>query len=352
MLGWYDENRRVLPWRAAPGEIPDPYHVWLSEIMLQQTTVGAVMGYFSAFTQKWPRVADLAAARVEEVMQAWAGLGYYARARNLHKCAKIVTEEHGGIFPDTRDELMDLPGIGDYTSAAITAIAFDRPATVIDGNVERVMARIFAIETPLPDAKKDIRHYAHLLSDGRTDRPGDYAQALMDLGATICIPKAPRCPFCPVRAMCEGRKRGIEAALPARKARGDKPQRVGYAYIITDLQGRVLLERRPARGLLGGMAGFPTSEWLAVPPRDKKSRPPHAAIAETFAQGDLEVREDAAIHHVFTHFDLRLIPVRIKAGGNYGAPAAMWWQKADALLDDAGLPSLFAKIAKLMVHKS
>ena len=188
LLGWYDLNRRTLPWRAPPGMVADPYHVWLSEIMLQQTVVAAVMPYFTRFVERWPTVAALAAAPQEEIMKNWAGLGYYARARNLHKCAQAVTAEYGGVFPDRQDSLRALPGIGEYTSAAITAIAFDRPATVIDGNIDRVLARYFNVEEPFPAGKKAVRHYAERLSAGRTDRPGDFAQAMMDLGATVCIP--------------------------------------------------------------------------------------------------------------------------------------------------------------------
>lgn len=296
LLGWYDANARVLPWRVGPGARaagvrPDPYAVWLSEVMLQQTTVAAVKAYFERFLELWPTVRDLAAAEDTVVMGEWAGLGYYARARNLLRCARTVTGEHGGRFPDTRDELLALPGIGPYTAAAVAAIAFDRPEVVVDGNVERVMARLFGIRTPLPAAKPDLQAAAARLTP-RT-RPGDYAQAVMDLGATVCTPKSPACGLCPLRTACRARADGIQAELPARTAKTAKPTRFGIAYVARRADGAWLLERRPDKGLLGGMLGWPGSVWAASPDPD----PPVSA--------DWTVLPEEA-RHTFTHFHLRL----------------------------------------------
>jgi A/G-specific adenine glycosylase len=275
ILDWYDRMARSMPWRVPPhlsaqGHRPDPYHVWLSEVMLQQTTVAAVGGYFRAFVTRWPAVIDLAAAEDADVMAAWAGLGYYARARNLLKCARAVAQEHSGRFPDTEAGLRTLPGIGPYTAAAIAAIAFDRPATVLDGNVERVMARLNAIEQPLPDAKETLRAQAARLTPEH--RPGDYAQAVMDLGATICTPRRPACGLCPWSGPCAGRRRGIAAELPRKRPKPEKPTRLGIAYLALRPDGAVLLERRPPRGLLGGMLGLPGTDRAAGRPRPSARR--------------------------------------------------------------------------------
>ncbi|HEX7970237.1 MAG TPA: A/G-specific adenine glycosylase, partial [Stellaceae bacterium] len=225
LLDWYDRHRRDLPWRAKPGERPDPYRVWLSEIMLQQTTVATVGAYFGRFMARWPDVSALAEASLDEVLHLWQGLGYYARARNLHACARAVVERCGGRFPETEAELRALPGIGDYTAAAVAAIAFGRAATPVDGNIERVMARLFAHAEPLPDAKSVLRRLAATLTPA--ERAGDYAQAVMDLGATVCTPKKPKCILCPWREACRGRMQGIAESLPARRAKGEKPLRRG-----------------------------------------------------------------------------------------------------------------------------
>ncbi|MEM9851814.1 MAG: A/G-specific adenine glycosylase, partial [Pseudomonadota bacterium] len=240
LLAWYDTHARVLPWRIPPGDVaqPDPYRVWLSEIMLQQTTVAAVKSYFERFTSHWPTVTDLAAAEDERVMGEWAGLGYYARARNLLKCARVVVTDHAGVFPDTRQGLLALPGIGPYTASAVAAIAFGRAETVVDGNVERVMARVFAVDTPLPQAKPDLTELAAGLTP--VNRPGDYAQAVMDLGATICTPKTPACGICPWRDPCAARAEGIAADLPKKTPKKPKPTRRGIAYIARDTSGRWL----------------------------------------------------------------------------------------------------------------
>ncbi|GFE66245.1 A/G-specific adenine glycosylase [Litoreibacter roseus] len=296
LLTWYDRHARIMPWRVSPedrksGHRPDPYRVWLSEIMLQQTTVAAVRSYFLKFTELWPTVSDLARAEDDDVMAAWAGLGYYARARNLLKCARVVTERYNGIFPSDRAALQSLPGIGPYTSAAIASIAFDQPETVVDGNVERVMARVFAVEEPLPPAKARLTTLAESLTPKK--RPGDYAQAVMDLGATICTPKRPACGICPWMTGCKARDLGIAADLPRKLAKAAKPTRKGVVYVARRSDGAWLLERRPDKGLLGGMLGWPGSDWSDAPTAS-------APISADWTTLDAEVR------HTFTHFHLIL----------------------------------------------
>ncbi len=297
LLGWYDRHARSMPWRVPPGERaagvrPDPYRVWLSEVMLQQTTVAAVRDYFHRFTARWPDVAALAAAEDAEVMAEWAGLGYYARARNLLKGARAVVAEHGGRFPETREGLLTLPGVGPYTASAVAAIAFDEAATVVDGNVERVMARMFRVETPLPAAKPELTRLAETLTPA--ERPGDYAQAVMDLGATICTPRKPACGICPWYALCEARAAGVQADLPRRSPKAEKPVREGTVWVCLREDGAVLLETRPEKGLLGGMLGFPGTDW----DRGKTDAAP--PLAADWQPGGTEVR------HTFTHFHLRL----------------------------------------------
>ncbi|QGX99858.1 A/G-specific adenine glycosylase [Roseovarius faecimaris] len=296
LLDWYDRHARDLPWRVSParrkaGEMPDPYRVWLSEVMLQQTTVAAVKSYYERFTALWPTVGDLAAAPDAQVMGEWAGLGYYARARNLLKCARVVTKEHDGVFPTTRDGLQALPGIGPYTAAAISAIAYDRPEVVVDGNVERVMARLHAVQTPLPAAKSELTEAAAALTPDI--RPGDYAQAVMDLGATICTPKNPACGICPWRGPCAARAQGIAADLPRKSPKKAKPTRHGIAYVVRRADGAWLLEQRPDKGLLGGMLGWPGTDWNEAP----APAPPLDTDWERLPE---EAR------HTFTHFHLRL----------------------------------------------
>jgi len=292
LLAWYDVNARRLPWRVPPAapQRADPYHVWLSEIMLQQTTVAAVKPYFESFLTRWPTVSALAAAEDADVMAAWAGLGYYARARNLLACARIVAGQ-GGTFPATETGLRQLPGIGPYTSAAIAAIAFGLPATVVDGNVERVIARRFAVLTPLPAAKPELTALAATLTP--QNRAGDYAQAMMDLGATICTPRNPKCSTCPWAHRCMARAQGIAATLPARSPKPKRPTRHGIAYAVFNPAGEVLLETRPPKGLLGGMLALPSTEWSASP----APAPPLNADWQTL---NIHVR------HVFTHFELIL----------------------------------------------
>ncbi|MFN4203645.1 MAG: A/G-specific adenine glycosylase [Tabrizicola sp.] len=293
LLSWYDRHARAMPWRVPPrdraaGVRPDPYRVWLSEVMLQQTTVAAVRSYFHRFTDRWPTVADLAAAEDAQVMGEWAGLGYYARARNLLKCARAVVTDHGGRFPDSREGLLTLPGIGPYTASAIAAIAFDEAATVVDGNVERVISRLHLVETPLPAAKPELTALAARLTPA--DRPGDYAQAIMDLGATICTPRAPACGICPWSHVCAARAEGLQADLPRKSPKPDKPVRHGRLWLGCS-DGAILLERRPATGLLGGMLGFPGDGW------DGRGGS---------APAEADWQEIGEVRHTFTHFHLIL----------------------------------------------
>jgi A/G-specific adenine glycosylase len=300
LLAWYDTHARVLPWRVAPqdrkaGLRPDPYRVWLSEIMLQQTTVATVRDYFQRYVTRWPRVQDLAAAQDAEVMGEWAGLGYYARARNLLKCARTIVDDHGGIFPADHAALLKLPGIGPYTAAALGSIAFDQPYAVLDGNVERVMARLFDIHTPLPEAKPELMARAEILTPGR--RPGDYAQAVMDLGATICTPKSPACGICPWREPCAARALGTAPELPKKSPKKAKPIRQGTVYLGQRADGAWLLETRPDKGLLGGMLGWPGSAWVDAGKPAPDESPPCA--------GDWAPLPDE-VRHTFTHFHLIL----------------------------------------------
>jgi len=333
LLAWYDRHRRVLPWRALPGETADPYRVWLSEIMLQQTTVAAVGPYFLTFLARWPDVTALARAPLDDVLTAWAGLGYYARARNLHKCAQVVATEHGGIFPDTEEGLRALPGIGAYTAAAIAAIAFDRRAAVMDGNVERVLARIHRVQNALPAAKPELR----ALADTHTPdhRPGDYAQAMMDLGATICTPRKPRCVLCPWRDDCAAFKAGDAEDYPRKVAKAVRPILHATAYWMTLPDGSVILRRRKEEGLLGGMMEIPTNTWRPEPwtPDEARGVAPVAA----------EWRElPGTIRHVFTHIDLRLTML---AATMQAIPAGMLAAPLDGLGGYA-LPSIMRKIVK------
>ena len=330
LLAWYDRHRRVLPWRAPAGKRADPYLVWLSEIMLQQTTVATVGDYFRKFVARWPTVEALAAAPLDEVLSAWAGLGYYARARNLHACARAVIDRHGGRFPDTEAELLDLPGIGPYTAAAIAAIAFDRPASAVDGNVERVIARLFAIDTPLPAAKEELRPRAAELVPRK--RAGDYAQAMMDLGATVCTPRSPRCLLCPLNETCLARKLDIAEELPRRAPKADKPIRRGLAFVLTRKDGAVLLRKRPPRGLLGGMDEVPSSEW-----REGKF-----VLAEALQQAPVTARWrtlDGVVRHTFTHFHLELVVARASAAKDLKGE----WCTIDRL-DERALPTVMRKV--------
>lgn len=307
LLAWYDVHARAMPWRVGPaekmaGQRPDPYHVWLSEIMLQQTTVATVRSYFSKFVTLWPKVEDLAAAEDADVMAAWAGLGYYARARNLLKCARAIVTDHGGTFPADHAALLGLPGIGPYTAGAISSIAFDLPYVVVDGNVERVMARMFDEHTPLPEVKNTLTEHAAILTP--QDRPGDYAQAVMDLGATICTPKNPACGICPWRDPCKARAAGTAHELPKKTPKKPKPVRHGIVYMARRDDGAWLLETRPDKGLLGGMLGWPGSDWVDINETLPMSEPP---IAGDWQELPGEVR------HTFTHFHLVLRILRLNA---------------------------------------
>jgi A/G-specific adenine glycosylase len=339
LLEWYDRERRDLPWRYGPGETPDPYRVWLSEIMLQQTTVKAVIPYFLSFVRRWPTVTRLAKAKLDDVLAAWAGLGYYSRARNLHACAKVVVDRHGGTFPASEQELLELPGIGPYTAAAIAAIAFGQSATPVDGNIERVVARLFAVREPLPDAKPSLRALAATLTP--LERAGDHAQALMDLGARICTPKRPSCLMCPLAAGCEARALGIEATLPARRPKADRPVRFGTAFVVLREDGHVLLRRRPDAGLLGGMMEVPSTDWSDAPASSKTALRSAPVRAEWWPV-------IGAVSHTFTHFRLELTVYRAVVPPD--APLDLWadpdrchWVPRHAL-DKAALPSVMRKV--------
>jgi A/G-specific adenine glycosylase len=332
LLAWYDSHRRVLAWRAAPGERADPYRVWLSEVMLQQTTVPHATTYFQDFTRRWPTVEALAAAEDAQVMAAWAGLGYYARARNLLACARAVASGHGGVFPDGVEALRTLPGLGPYTAAAVAAIAFDRPANVVDGNVERVMARLFAVETPLPAAKPELTRLAGALV--RDDRPGDWAQALMDLGATVCRPRSPLCDACPLTSDCRARAAGAPETYPRRAPKLARPHRQGVAFAL-HRGGSVALVRRPPKGLLGGMLGLPGTPWrtMAWTPADARQYEPAPA----------PWRELGVVGHVFTHFSLDLTV--LAAPATRESPEFVWTPLPEAM---TSTPSVFRKALELL----
>ena len=332
LLAWYERHARKLPWRAPPGVQADPYAVWLSEIMLQQTTVAAVGPYFRKFLERWPTVQDLAAALDEEIMRAWAGLGYYSRARNLLACARAVVARGG--FPAHEAGLRELPGIGPYTSAAIAAIAFDQRAVVVDGNVERVIARYFAIETPLPQAKPEIRVRADELTPQQ--RAGDFAQAMMDLGATICTPKRPACALCPLNDNCVARKQGAPETFPRRMPKAERPERRGAIFVAIRADGAVLVQTRPPKGLLGGMTEFPGAAWSGD--FDFSRAHEAAPIALDWTQTTGEVL------HVFTHFALKLIVYVGKASQTCAASAGARWVAGADLAHEA-LPSLMRKVA-------
>ena len=310
LLEWYDVHARPMPWRTPPAEKkagvqPDPYRIWLSEVMLQQTTVAAVKNYFNRFITRWPTVVSLAAADDGDVMGEWAGLGYYARARNLLKCARVITDEHSGIFPDDHATLLTLPGIGPYTAAAISSIAFDLRHVVVDGNVERVMSRLYDIHAPLPASKLELTAKAeHLTPNQRT---GDYAQAVMDLGATICTPKSPACGICPWHEPCKARKAGTAPDLPKKTPKKPKPTRHGTVYLGRRSDGAWLLERRPNKGLLGGMLGWPGSDWIDVTTPRPIGTPPTPADWKT---------EEGEVRHTFTHFHLLLTVMTATIGSN------------------------------------
>ncbi len=329
LLAWYDRAGRDLPWRVKVGRA-DPYRVWLSEIMLQQTTVEAVKPYFAKFLALWPEVKALAAAEDHAVMTAWAGLGYYARARNLLACARAVARDFDGRFPETEEGLRALPGIGAYTAAAIAAIAFGERAIVIDGNIERVITRLAAIDTPLPKAKPEIR----AVLDGMVpaDRPGDFAQSLMDLGATICTPKSPSCLICPLAEACVARARGQATAFPVKPAKKGKKALQSLAFVVLDGEDRILLRTRPAKGLLADMAEVPNAEWSGA-----------AAGLESAPLKAEWQRLNQPVIHIFTHIDLRMEIAVARLAATIPAPEGMRWVKVGNL-DSEPVPTLFRKV--------
>ncbi|MGA2054410.1 MAG: A/G-specific adenine glycosylase [Bradyrhizobium sp.] len=342
LLAWYDRHRRVLPWRPPAGQRPDPYAVWLSEIMLQQTTVKAVGPYFEKFLARWPNVAALGRASLDDVLRMWAGLGYYSRARNLHACAVAVLRDHGGVFPDTEEGLRSLPGIGPYTAAAIAAIAFDRRTMPVDGNIERVVSRLFAVEETLPQAKPAIQQLAAtLLCAARTGdektRAGDSAQALMDLGASICTPKKPACSLCPLFEGCAGRERGDQESFPRKAPKKSGELRRGAAFVVTR-GGELLVRTRPEKGLLGGMTEVPGSDWRAAQDDEDalKQAPRLSGVSRWH-------RKVGVVTHVFTHFPLELVVYTAQVPPRTRAPKGMRWVPIATLAGEA-LPNVMRKV--------
>jgi len=356
LLDWYDRHRRRLPWRPLAGERADPYAVWLSEIMLQQTGVKTVGPYFEKFMARWPDVAALGRASLDDVLRMWAGLGYYSRARNLHACAVAVLRDHGGVFPDTEEGLRTLPGIGPYTAAAIAAIAFGRRTMPVDGNIERVVSRLFAVEEPLPQAKPLIQQLATTLlgptragdmksragdvQSGAGDvksRAGDSAQALMDLGSSICTPKKPACALCPLNDDCAARIRGDQEAFPRKAPKKSGELRCGAAFVVTR-GGELLVRTRPEKGLLGGMTEVPNSSWLAA--QEDKAALTQAPVLKGVARWH---RKAGVVTHVFTHFPLQLIVYTANVPARTRAPEGMRWV-AIATLRDEALPNVMRKV--------
>jgi A/G-specific adenine glycosylase len=342
LLDWYDRHRRVLPWRPPAGQRPDPYAVWLSEVMLQQTGVKTVGPYFEKFLARWPDVAALGRASLDDVLRMWAGLGYYSRARNLHACAVAVLRDHDGVFPDTEEGLQALPGIGPYTAAAIAAIAFDRRTMPVDGNIERVVSRLFAVEQALPQAKPVIQELATTLlgasrAGDEKSRAGDSAQALMDLGASICTPKRPACSLCPLSDACAARRRGDQESFPRKAPKKSGELRRGAAFVVT--RGDELLVRsRPEKGLLGGMTEVPGSDWRA-------SQDDEAALAQAPGLGGVTRwhRKLGVVTHVFTHFPLELVVYTAQVPARTRAPADMRWVPIATLSGEA-LPNVMRKV--------
>ncbi len=332
LLGWYDEQGRVLPWRVRPedrarGVIADPYAVWLSEVMSQQTTLAHATPYWEKFLAAFPAVTDLANAERDVVLSMWAGLGYYARARNLHKCAGVVRDDHAGLFPTDEKTLLSLPGIGPYTAATIAAICAEEATNIVDGNVERVISRVFAYEPALPKGRKGLRALAGTLV--RAERPGDYGQALMDLGATICSPKSPSCLICPWSDWCAAHKHGQETLYPKKDKKKPTPVRQGYAYVLR-CGDKVLVEQRPDKGLLGGMLGVPTSDW-GEKPEDHSAAP----VLRNWERA-------GGIKHVFTHFELRL---DVFTATIETASTGHWIE------DISGLPTVFRKVVEAALRR-
>ena len=342
LLEWYDKHGRNLPWRIKGKDTQTAYNVWLSEIMLQQTTVQAVIPYYLKFKDLWPSIDRLAAAEQSDITDAWAGLGYYSRARNLHKCAQSVSGDHNGVFPQTEKDLLNLPGIGPYTASAIQAIAFNKPANVVDGNVERIMARLYAIQTPFPDGKVKAKEKASLFVGEYEGRHSDYAQALMDLGATICRPKSPLCHSCPVSKFCDGFKKQIANDLPKRIKKIPVPHKYGSVAIIMSADNKILIERRPQTGMLAGMIGLPTSEWLEEDSMKEM-------LLEKFSGDSADLNE---VRHVFTHFSLTLKPILLKlkatsSDATINDKRNFFWKNIDDI-NPSEFPTIFKKVIKLL----
>ncbi len=343
LLGWYDQNARQMPWRVPPhdhavGVRADSYHVWLSEVMLQQTQVATVQNYFRRFIERWPTIEELAHEDEEEVLKEWAGLGYYSRARNLKKCADTIIRDHAGVFPRTMDALINLPGIGEYTAAAIAAIAFDEPATVMDGNIERVMARLFRITTPFPEAKPQTRELLSGILD--QERPGEFAQAMMDLGATICTPRKPQCLICPLAGLCSANSKGDVADFPRKMPKKTKPTRKGAAFVFQRNDGAVLLRKRGDRGLLAGMSEVPTTDW--------NSRQ-DGATGVSSAPIDANWELKGQVRHTFTHFHLALEVWHSSADEVQDLEG--WWSVPENLPSEA-LPTVFKKVIELALTEA
>ncbi len=337
MLEWYDRNRRDLPWRAKNDIKPDPYHVWMSEIMLQQTTVATVKSYFEKFLYLWPTVEEMAASPQEDILKEWAGLGYYARARNLHRCANVITEEYGGKFPTTEYELIKLPGIGDYTAAAIASIAFGEAAAVVDGNIERIISRVHRINTPLPQAKKIIKEKTALVTPNQ--RPGDFAQAMMDLGASHCSPKKPSCLLCPVHNMCGAQKIGDMEIYPVKPPKKTKPTRRTLSFWL-EHDDHILLQRRPNEGLLGGMPGLYSTPWV-----ERSTFPKKEEWLQHRPSEDYWKPHEGLAKHTFTHFHLETKLLVAKANKRYNIEDGFWHPISE--LSEIGLPTVFKKIVAL-----
>ncbi len=335
LLPWYERHQRALPWRAIPGYSPNPYHVWLSEIMLQQTTVATVKDYFFRFITRWPVIENLAESTLDEVFHAWQGLGYYSRARHLHQCARMIVRDFKGILPREEQTLLALPGIGSYTAAAIAAIAYDQPAMPVDGNVVRVFSRLFSLETPLPALKKKVHVLAKEMVPSQ--RSGDFAQSLMDLGATVCRPRNPACELCPLQKMCKGHRQGIANQLPRPALKGIKPRRYGIIFWVEDGKNRILLEKRPDKGLLAGLIGLPTTFWRTLPW--------DLSAEETFIEApegvELWERLPVMVHHTFTHFHLELGIVK----GQSNAHQKGFWSLLEDLKSHA-LPAVMKKVIR------
>jgi A/G-specific adenine glycosylase len=345
LLSWYDKNKRVLPWRAEEDTMPNPYFVWLSEIMLQQTQVKTVIPYFLKFVEKWPTVKSLADAEQNEVIEAWAGLGYYNRARNLHKCAKIIVEKFNSKFPDNITDLKALPGIGDYTSAAILSIAFNKPATVIDGNIERIISRLYSLEKPIKNNKKEIKSKGDLIFKPPLKRPGDLAQALMDLGSNICITGKPLCERCPISNICEAFTNDKQEIIPLKADKKEKPKKHGYIYYIKNPNNEILLQRRPEEGMLAGTLGLPTTDWVGI---DQNIC--HLPIFDAYSKS-LGISKKHTIFHSFTHFDLKLTGVIIDLDPNFLIKVdddTFFWQALNKTNPD-NFPSVFKKFITFFI---